>query len=131
LPLVIEARAANEFGVMEILRRQTKQLRPELIQKRNVAEVLANLRHHTQHFQKLLVTDSKATVSEVLKYLMEADLVELDPRLLSYITEKEIAEETPKEEKDQDEDDLSKEIASMEAFLKCPASQLLGYYTSA
>jgi DNA helicase-2/ATP-dependent DNA helicase PcrA len=129
LPLVIEACAANEFGVMEILRKQCKQLRPEVIQKKNVAEVLASLRKHTQHFQKMLAEDSKATVSEVLNYLTEADLIELDPRLLSYVTEKEVAEEPAKEEQDQDEDELSKEIASMEAFLQCPARQFLGYST--
>ncbi len=129
LPLVVEARAANEFGVMEILRKQSKQLRPELVQKNNVAEVLASLRKHTQHFQKLLAEDSKATVSEVLRYLTEADLIELDPRLLSYITEKEVAEEPATKEQNQDEDELSKEIASMEAFLRCPARQFLGYYT--
>lgn len=56
-------------------------------------------------------------------------MIELDPRLLSYINDKNATEEPGKEDENQDEDELSKEIVSMEAFLRCPARQLLGFYT--
>lgn len=127
LPLVMEAQAKNEFGAMEVLRTQTKQLQPEVVAKKKVADALAELRKHTSRLAELMAANSKATILDILTYLNNADLIEIDQRLLSYIKEKNDTTRATTGLEEQDEDEFSKEIGCMEAFLRCPANQLLGY----
>jgi DNA helicase-2/ATP-dependent DNA helicase PcrA len=129
LPLVTASRSGNEFGVMQVLRAQSKQLQPENIRGKSVANVLATLKENVGHFRELMDEKSTAKIAQVLDSLVQTDLVEVDPRLTSYLTGRQVAELPREQAEESDGDELSKEIASMEAFLHCPANQLIPYFS--
>ena len=75
---------------------------------------------------------SGKTNADVLHALHESKVFTLDPRLLSYLnlplpseTQDDENTETSKED---DGEELTKEVAAMDAFLACPASQFWGYF---
>ena len=79
--------------------------------------------------------DSGVTIGDLLKQVHATELLILDPRLVSYLDPQGAAPAQPMPEKeadnddDQEDDESEKEMASMDAFLACPASQLLAYQT--
>ncbi len=132
LPLVNASMNGREFDVMQILRDQSPLLTRENLKEANVAEQLSRLRQFTENLQKMMGPKSTSTVADVLRHIHDSGVIDLDPRLLSYldlpapIEEKEpnLVEDL---EKDGDDEELPKEIAAMDAFLACPASQFWSY----
>jgi DNA helicase-2/ATP-dependent DNA helicase PcrA len=132
LPLVSAGKQGNEFEVMQILQNQSPLLARDQLNKRNVAERLGEVRRFTETLRQMMEPGSGATNADVLRHVHESKVIVLDPRVLSYLNlaahaepEGENAEPVVDEE---DGEDLSKEVAAMDAFLACPASQFWGYY---
>jgi DNA helicase-2/ATP-dependent DNA helicase PcrA len=129
LPLADAARNGREFEVMQVLRRQSPLLARDRLGGVNVAERLAELRMLTERLGEQMADGSAATNAEVLRLLHETGLLDLDPRILAYLN---VAPPPAGVKAGDDEDDgeeLSREIAAMEAFLACPAAQFWGYRT--
>lgn len=132
LPLVNASMNGREFDVMQILRNQSPLLTREKLKGANVAEQLIRLRQFTENLQQMMGPESTSTVADVLRHIHDSGVIDLDPRLLSYLDlpapiedkEPDLVEDL---EEDGDDDELPKEIAAMDAFLACPASQFWSY----
>ncbi len=133
MPLVDAARKGNEFEVMQVLRAHSSLLKPENLSAVNVAERLAELRRITESLLHMMESGSGATNSDVLRLLHESKVFALDPRILSYLNlppQNEVGGgEKPAAAEDEDDgEELTKEVAAMDAFFASPASQFWGYY---
>lgn len=133
LPLVSASRMGNEFDVVHILRNQSPLLARDNLTSVNVAERLSELRRFTERLQQMMEPGSGATNADVLRHVHKARVIALDPRLVSYLDlsvldEAKQADNTEVAEVEDDNEELTKELVSMDAFLACPASQFWGYY---
>lgn len=133
LPLVSASKKGNEFEAMQTLRSHSPLLTREKLGGVNVADRLGELRRFTQNLQRMMEPESGATNADVLRYVHESRVIDLDPRMLSYLNLpiQVEADEGNNVEPPEDEDDgeeLTKEVSAMVAFLSCPASQFWGYY---
>jgi DNA helicase-2/ATP-dependent DNA helicase PcrA len=133
LPLVDAAKNGREFEVMQLLRTQSLLLDRKNLSGVNVVERLAELRRFTESLLKMMEPGSRATNADALRLLHKSKVILLDPRILSYLTlppQIEVARGNNPEETDDKDDgeELTKEVAAMDAFLACPASQFWGYY---
>ena len=136
LPLASASADGDEFAVMQILRSQSPLLKRENLGGVNIAERLGELRRFTERLDAIMEPGSGATIGDALRCVHESRVIDLDPRILSYLDPVEgAADEAGNGNPDADDgdgdgdgEDLTKEIASMEAFLACPASQFWGYY---
>jgi len=73
--------------------------------------------------------ESSATNADVLRHIYESRVIALDPRVLSYLNlPTYIKTNGGDNAEEEDGEELSKEVAAMDAFLSCPASQFLGYF---
>jgi len=132
LPLVSAVSDDNEFEAMQILRSDSPLLHPERLTKTNVAERLATLRQFTLDLHAMLAIGSVSTVADVLTHVHNSKVIDLDERLVSYLrlpapeeTAKANVGEVPE---DEPREETEKELAAMDAFLACRASQFWGYY---
>jgi DNA helicase-2/ATP-dependent DNA helicase PcrA len=132
LPLLTASEAGDEFGAMQILR-QSPLLARDSLSGVDVAGRLGELRQFTKSVQHMMEPESGATNADVLRLIHKSSVIALDPRVLSYLNlpipvrpkEKDNAEGSEEEE---DGEELTKEVAAMDAFLACPAFQFRGYY---
>ncbi len=132
LPLVSASKKGSDFEVMQVLRSQSPLLARENLRGINVAERLGKLRQFSESLQKMMEPGSGATNADVLRHIHESKVIDLDPRVLSYLnlpsqTEAEEGDNAAAAEDDDDGEELSKEVLAMGAFLACPASQFWGY----
>ncbi|MDB5346033.1 MAG: uncharacterized protein JWP89_4410 [Schlesneria sp.] len=132
LPLVDAAKNGREFEVMQVLR-QSPLLDRKMLSGVNVAKLLAELRHLAGTLQKMMEHGSGATNADVLRLLHESKSILLDPRILSYLNlkppnEDEEVDNMEAADDEADGEELTKEVAAMDAFLACAASQFWGYY---
>jgi DNA helicase-2/ATP-dependent DNA helicase PcrA len=132
LPLARASKHGNEFEAMQILRGRSPLLARESLSGVNVAERLGELRRFTEALQQMLEPASSATNADVLRHVYESKVIALDPRVLSYLNlttyfnTKEGSNAVAADDED-DGEELTKEVAAMDAFLACPASQFWGY----
>jgi DNA helicase II / ATP-dependent DNA helicase PcrA len=128
LPLVSAAKEGREFDVMQILRRLSPMFSQEGLKGVNVAERLAHARDLTEKLVAMMADGSMTTTAQVLHLLHETGVIPLDERVLSYLNigPANGAASVVTEDED-DGEELSKEIAAMEAFLVCPVVQFWGY----
>lgn len=130
MPLVRAGKAGNSFEVMQILRAHSPLLARDKLAGVDIAARLKQLHGLTEQLFGMMEPGSHATIGEVLSLLHTSGLIDLDPRLLSYLNFQPPPQETvPKQAEDDDGEDLTKEIAAMDAFLACPAPQFWGYDT--
>lgn len=133
LPLVGASKKGREFEAMQVLRSQSPLLNHKKLSGVNIAERLGELRRFTESLQQMMEPRSGATNADVLRHVYKSGVIDLDPRVLSYLnmpTQAE-AKEGNNDGAVEDEDDgeeITKEIRAMDAFLACPASQFWGYY---
>jgi DNA helicase-2/ATP-dependent DNA helicase PcrA len=134
LPLVSAGKKGSEFEVMQVLRKSPLLDRKNLSGV-NVAERLGEMSRFTESLQQMMEPGSSATNADVLRHVHKSRVISLDPRVLSYLNlpaqVKDEEGDNAKVAEDEDEDDgeeLTKEVAAMDAFLACPASQFWGYY---
>jgi DNA helicase II / ATP-dependent DNA helicase PcrA len=125
LPLSEATRKGLEFEAMTVLRQNCPRLTKEALQGRNVAQVLAEVRASSTRLAELMAPGGGATTREVLQLLRDSHLVTLDQRLLAYLDERQPGRAV--EEGEDEADEAGREIAAMDAFLRCRASQFWGY----
>ncbi len=131
LPLVSAGKKGSEFEVMQVLRSQSPLLDRKNLSGVNVAERLDELCRFTESLQQMMEPGSGATNADVLRDIHESRVIDLDPRVLSYLNLPDQVEEEEggnAEAAEDDGEELTKEVSAMDAFLACPASQFWGYY---
>lgn len=134
LPIADAVRSEREFEVIQLLRNISPLLASDRLRGTNVAARLAELRRLCNRLAELMAVGSEATTADVLNVLHESELLALDPRLTGYLdptarpADADEAEDRNGEEEG-DEEELTKEIAAMEAFLACKAIEFWGYST--
>jgi DNA helicase-2/ATP-dependent DNA helicase PcrA len=133
LPLVDAAKNGREFEVIQLLRTQSPLMDRKNLSGVNVAERLAELRRVTGSLLKIMEPGSGGTNADALRLLHESKVILLDPRILSYLNLPPQSQNSGDEyseatEVEDDGEELTKEVAAMDAFLACPASQFWGYY---
>jgi DNA helicase-2/ATP-dependent DNA helicase PcrA len=132
LPLVTAGKQQDEFGIMQVLRDQSPLLKRDNLKGIDVADRLSSLGRIATKLQRMMEPNSTATNEDVLRLIRDTKTIELDPRILSYLALQEknhtAANQTDSREGEDDGEELTKEVTSMEAFLNCRASQFWGYY---
>lgn len=131
LPLSDAIRGGREFEAMTILRRETPAFAKGAAKGTNVAHLLKEMRAASIALADLMAEGSGATVRDVLTFVQDKNLVVLDPRFQSHLEGKAPAALGAGEagELVEDGEDVSKEVTSMDAFLRCPAVQLWSFQT--
>lgn len=132
LPLVAASKRGREFEAIQILRNQSPLLDQDKLKVVDVAERLDELRRFTESLQQTMEPGSGATNADVLRQLHEWGVIDLDPRMVSYLNMPAPAEanggDKNETENEDDDEEITKEVFAMDAFLACPASQFWGYY---
>ncbi|MEW6599344.1 MAG: UvrD-helicase domain-containing protein [Nitrospirota bacterium] len=131
LPLVNAVKQGREFEAIQVLRSQSPLLQQKSLSGINVSERLDDLRRFTERLQLMMEPGLAATNGDVLRSIHEWRLIDLDPRMLSYLDLPIPVETQGNEDEDaaeDNDDEITKEIHAMDAFLACPASQFWGYY---
>jgi DNA helicase-2/ATP-dependent DNA helicase PcrA len=111
-----------------------------LLEKENLARERVDVAERLKVIKGLVASiadgiagNSNVTICDLLKQVYSSGLLILDPRLTSYldsdVTPPTQTTEGVGDEDDQESDESGKEMASMDAFLACPATQLLSYQT--
>ena len=118
LPLVLAARAGEDFDVMVKLRSDCPLLSKERLAGQNVAAVLGRLKTDVDGLVEMLKDESTHSIREVLVFVRDREIASLDERFIPFLTDAE------PEELD---DGGNSEYASVVAFLATPAVQLWGY----
>ncbi|EKQ59432.1 ATP-dependent DNA helicase pcra, partial [Xanthomonas citri pv. malvacearum str. GSPB2388] len=133
IPVAVAHNEGRQLEVMRLIREYSPLLEKDNLLGTNVAERLKVLSELIASIADAITGNSNATIGEVLKKVYGAGLLILDHRLASYLDPNAPPPVPPVEEADddddQEDDDSDKEIASMDAFLACPATQLLPYQT--
>ncbi len=133
IPIAIAHTKGQQLEVMRLIREYSPLLDKDDLAGANVAERLRTLKGLVASIAEGIAGNSDVTIGELLKQVHSIGLLILDPRLASYLDPEaappaESAEEADNDD-DQEDDDSDKEMASMDAFLACPARQLLAYQT--
>jgi DNA helicase-2/ATP-dependent DNA helicase PcrA len=125
VPLSDAIHNGREFEAMTILRKYCPLLAKEALPQEGVSELLDQLQEATEQLAAMMVPGSAATNRQVLEHLRDQRLLTLDPRILAYLNEQlpPLVDAGELE----DEEETGKEIASIDAFLACPAVQFWGY----
>jgi DNA helicase-2/ATP-dependent DNA helicase PcrA len=136
IPIAIAHTYGRQLEVMRLIREYSPLLDKDSLVGVSVAERLKTLGELVASIAAGIVGDSGVMIGDLLKQVYAAELLILDPRLVSYLDPKATAPAQPEPEDgadndddDQEDDESDKELASMDAFLACPASQLLAYHT--
>lgn len=134
IPIAIAHTEGRQLEVMRLIREYSPLLEKDTLAGANVAERLKTLSELVASIAEGIVGNSNVTIGDLLKQVNAAGLLILDPRLASYLDPEAAPPPPPAEggenDDDQGDDDESdKEMASMDAFLACPAKQLLAYQT--
>jgi DNA helicase-2/ATP-dependent DNA helicase PcrA len=131
IPVAIAHKEGRQLEVMRLIREYSPLLEKDTLAGSNVAVQLKFLREIVASIADAIAGNSNVTIGELLKQVYTARLLILDYRIASYLDPKAPPPASPVEEADddddQEDDDSEKEIASMSAFLGCPAAQLLPY----
>lgn len=134
IPISLAHAEGRQLEVMRLIRKYSPLFEKDTLAGVDVAERLNTLRGLVDSIAEGIVGKSNETIGDLLKQVNAAGLIIFDPRLASYL-DPEAAPQAPTAEADdendddQEEDESEKEMASMDAFLACPAKQLLEYYT--
>jgi len=135
IPMAIAHIEGRQLEVMRLIREYSPLLDKDSLVGVDVAERLKGLGELVALIAAGIVGNSGVTIGDLLRQIHAAGLLILDPRLISYLDPNAAApaQMAPKAEPgndgDEENDESDKELASMDAFLACPASQLLAYQT--
>ncbi|WP_145606968.1 UvrD-helicase domain-containing protein [Yersinia intermedia] len=136
IPITIAHTNGQQLEVMRLIREYSLLLDKESLGGASVAERLNVLGELVASISAGIAGHSGATIGDLLKQVNSSDLLVLDPRLISYLDPNAVLPVQPEPEAGENNDDdvqengeTDKEMASMDAFLACPASQLLPYHT--
>ena len=118
LPLVLAARAGEDFDVMVRLRRDCPLLSKDRLAGQNVTALLGRLKTDVDGLVEMLKDDSTHSIQDLLLFVRDREIASLDERYIPFLTDAE------PEEMD---DGGNSEYSSVVAFLATPAIQLWGY----
>jgi DNA helicase II / ATP-dependent DNA helicase PcrA len=125
LPLVKSWRNGDEFGVMEVLRRDSPLMSRDGLIGIDVARRLTEVRQVVNEICDMFLPHSQATIANVLQRLLESSIFKIEGQLFDYL---QVSQGDAAESNTDSDEDADKESKAMEAFLRCPANQLVGYY---
>ena len=114
LPLVMAARAGDQFKIMSLLRSTCPLLEADRVQHQAIHDVLRRLQESVEALVALLRDDSRASIREVLTLIRDREMVRLDERFSAFLVPDLV-------------DDGSSEFERVIAFLACDAAELWGY----
>lgn len=135
IPIAIAQSCGRNLEVMRLIREHSRLLNKESLAGASVAARLRKIGDLVSLIAAGIVGNSGLTIGEVLKQVHASELMILDPRLVSYLDPIAAAPGKLENQRDeaggdyQEEDESDKEMASMDAFLACPASQLFSYHS--
>lgn len=133
IPIAIAHTEGRQLEVMRLIREYSPLLEKDTLAGANVAERLKTLRELVASIAEGIAGNSNVTIGDLLKQVYAAGLLILDPRLASYLDPEAAPPAPPAEgeenDDDQEDDESDKEMASMDAYLARPATQLLAYQT--
>ncbi|EPL9570935.1 UvrD-helicase domain-containing protein [Providencia rettgeri] len=136
IPIAIAHTNGQQLEVMRLIREYSLLLDKESLGGVSVAERLKVLGGLVAAITAGIAGHSEATIGDLLRQVNSSDLLVLDPRLVSYLDPNAVLHVQPEPEAGENNDDdvqgegeTDKEMISMDAFLNCPASQLLPYHT--
>jgi DNA helicase-2/ATP-dependent DNA helicase PcrA len=132
IPTAIAHANGRQLEVMQLIREYSPLLDRDALVEVNVADRLKALGELVTSIAAGITGNSGATIGDLLTQMHAAELLTLDPRLVSYLDPNAVAPAQPEQAPDddaQEDDESEKEMASMDAFLACPASQLFPYQT--
>lgn len=134
IPIAVAHSQDKQLEVMRLIREYSPLLEKDTLVGVNVAERLTILRELVVSIAEGIAGNSNVSIGELLKQVYTAGLLTLDHRLTSYLDPEApppilLPVDEADVDNEQEEDDSEKEIASMDAFLACPAKQLLPYQT--
>jgi DNA helicase-2/ATP-dependent DNA helicase PcrA len=118
LPLVLAARAGNDFDVIAILKNNCALLDNKLFLEQNASDLLIRLKNDVEHLVKMFNSELNHSIRDVLTFVHNQELINLDERFIRFITEPVSGD-----------DESDSENAAVLAFLASPAAQLWGYRT--
>jgi DNA helicase-2/ATP-dependent DNA helicase PcrA len=134
IPIATAHTEGRQLEVMRLIRQYSPLLDKDSLAEVSVAERLKEIGELVASIAAGIAGNSGVTIGDLLKQVHAAELLILDPRLVSYLDPEAATPNHPEPEEgvdndadDQDDDESDKELASMDAFLACPASQLLAY----
>lgn len=132
IPTAIAHANGRQLEVMRLIREYSPLLDRDALVEVNVANRLKTLGELVTSITAGITGNSGATIGDLLKQIHATELLTLDPRLVSYLDPNAAAPAQPDQAPDddaQEDDESGKEMASMDAFLACPANQLFPYQT--
>ena len=136
IPIAIAHTDGRQLEVMRLIRQYSPLLDRDFLVGVDVAERLKALGGLVALIAAGIAGSSGVTIGKLLKQVHAAELLLFDPRLVSYLDPEAAAPAQPEPDEgvdnyddDQEDDESDKELTSMDAFLSCPASQLLAYQT--
>jgi DNA helicase-2/ATP-dependent DNA helicase PcrA len=118
LPLVSAAEEKTDFEVISLLRKYCPLLGKDRIADQDIPELVNRLRQDVPRLVEMLQPGGDVTIRQVLAFLSEHSLLNLDDRFAAYLEDGEVG---------MDGEEASKEEVSVNAFLDCAASELWGY----
>lgn len=135
IPIAIAHTEGRQLEVMRLIREYSPLLDQGTLTGVNVAKRLKSIGELVASIAEGIGGNSNVTIGDLLRQVHTAGLLNLDSRLVSYLdlgatspAQSKLEEETGNDDDPQEEDESDKELASMDAFLACPASQLLAYH---
>ncbi|PTB17389.1 RNA helicase [Trinickia symbiotica] len=114
LPLVVAARAGDQFTVMSILRSESPKLEADRLRGQATATVLSALQQALDGLVALLAEGSQATVRDLFTHVRDSELLRLDDRFGVHL----VAEPV---------DDGSSGFENVQAYLACGIEELWAY----
>ena len=119
LPLVIASRAGADFEVISLLRAHCPLLNYERIADQDVPKLIAQLRDDVMSLVEMLQQGSDTTIRQVLIFMDEHSLLNLDDRFFDYLAN---------DETSGDNGEGGTEESAVNRFLDCAVSELWGYH---
>ncbi len=114
----------DDFAVIELLRRFCPLLQKQALKetKKDLNNLLKEIKEHSIKLVSLLNSDH--TIGQVLRYIEEHQLLQLDDRFKRFLHPEEALRLTPEKE---ESSGIIKEV--MAGFFKIPVKQIVGYQT--
>ncbi len=135
IPIAIAHNSGRQLEVMQLIRQHSTLLEKDSLGLVTVAERLKVIGELVASITESIAGNSGVTIGNLLRQVYNSELMILDPRLVSYLDpnttspeQQKPVEGVDKEDEIEEEDESEKEMLSMDAFLACPASQLLSYH---
>jgi DNA helicase-2/ATP-dependent DNA helicase PcrA len=125
LPLTSAIENNREFEVMTLLREYCPLLAKDDLPRNGISALLSTIRQATIQLAEMMKPGSHATNRELLEHLRTHQLLRLDPRIVTYLDDP--AHSAVDASEVEDEEEATKEIGSMDRFLKCRSSEFIGY----